>query len=115
MKRRTLLASAAAAGLARPALAQGSTRVMRFVPQADLANPDPVWSTTVIAAEHALLIWDQLYGLDEGLLPQKQMVGSDETSPDGLIWRLRLREGLVFSDGEKVRAQVCIPSILRSA
>ncbi len=115
MKRRTLIASAAAAGLARPALAQGSTRILRFVPQADLANPDPVWSTTVIAAEHALLIWDQLYGLDEGLLPQKQMVGSDETSPDGLIWRLRLRDGLVFSDGEKVRAQDCIPSILRSA
>ena len=118
MKRRTLLASAAAvsatASLGRPAVAQGA-RVLRFVPQADLANPDPVWSTTVIAAEHALLVWDQLYGLDEGLLPQKQMVGADEVSADGLTWKLRLRDGLMFTDGAKVRAQDCIPSILRSA
>ena len=83
MQRRQFLKAATAAAalpLARPALAQGA-RVLRFVPQADLANPDPVWSTTVIAAEHALLVWDQLYALDDDLLPQKQMVGAEEVSP----------------------------------
>ena len=55
MRRRTLLSTAAAASLARPAIAQAA-RVLRFVPQADLANPDPVWSTTVIAAEHGYLV-----------------------------------------------------------
>ncbi len=115
MKRRTLLAAAAVAPLARPALAQGSNRVLRFVPQADLANPDPVWSTTVIAAEHAYLVWDKLYDLDEKLIPQKQMVGADEVSADGLTWKLMLREGLKFTDGAPVRAQDCIPSIMRAA
>ena len=114
MKRRTLLATAAIAGLARPAIAQ-TARVLRFVPQADLANPDPVWSTTVIAAEHAFLIWDQLYGLDEGLLPQKQMVGTEEVSADGLTWKLTLRDGLAWHDGGKVRAQDCIVSLQRAA
>ena len=28
-------------GLARPALSQGANRTLRFVPQANLANPDP--------------------------------------------------------------------------
>ena len=115
MKRRTLIASAAAVTLARPAIAQGSSRVLRFVPQADLANPDPVWSTTVIAAEHAFLVWDKLYDLDEGLIPQMQMVGAQDVSADGLTWKLTLREGLLWHDGGKVRAQDCIPSILRAA
>ncbi len=114
MKRRTLLSTAAAASLARPAIAQPA-RVLRFVPQADLANPDPVWSTTVIAAEHAFLVWDKLYDFDENLIPQKQMVGADEVSADGLTWKLRLRDGLMFTDGVPVRAQDCIPSILRAA
>ncbi len=114
MKRRTLLAAAALSPLARPALAQDS-RVLRFVPQADLANPDPVWSTTVIAAEHAFLVWDKLYDLDEGLIPQKQMVGAEEISSDGLTWKLTLRDGLKFTDGAPVRAADCIPSIRRAA
>jgi len=114
MKRRTLLTTSAAAALAGPAIAQ-APRVLRFVPQADLANPDPVWSTTVIAAEHAYLVWDKLYDLDEGLIPQKQMVGADEVSADGLTWKLRLREGLLWHDGEKVRAVDCIASLRRAA
>jgi peptide/nickel transport system substrate-binding protein len=35
--------------LARPAIAQ-KPRVLRFVPQGNLQNPDPIWTTTVIAA-----------------------------------------------------------------
>ena len=70
MKRREMLAGGAAAlatGLARPSLAQGA-RVLKYVPQADLANPDPIWTTTIIAAEHGYMVWDTLYGLDEGLV-----------------------------------------------
>ena len=117
MKRRKLLQSAAATaavGLARPSLAQGA-RVLRFVPQADLANPDPVWSTAVVAFEHAYMIWDQLYGLDEALNPRPQMVAGDEIDADGLTWRLTLRDGLVFHDGTPVRAQDCVASILRTS
>jgi peptide/nickel transport system substrate-binding protein len=117
MKRRDLLkatAATAAAGLARPSLAQG-TRILRFVPQADLANPDPVWSTAVVAFIHAGMIWDRIYGLDENLAPHPQMVAGDETSDDGLTWRLTLRDGQFFHDGEPVRAQDCVASILRTS
>ena len=117
MKRRQLLQSAAATaavGLARPSLAQGA-RVLRYVPQADLANPDPVWSTATVAFIHGYMIWDQLYSLDEGLTPHPQMVAGDETDDDGLTWRLTLRDGLAFHDGVPVRAQDCVASILRTS
>jgi peptide/nickel transport system substrate-binding protein len=116
MKRRQLLAAAAALPLARPALAQGSGSqgVLRFVPHADLANPDPVWSTTTVAAMHSYLVWDRLYGLDESFQPQKQMVGGEEVSSDGLTWTLTLRPGLEHHDGEKVRAIDAVTSINRT-
>ena len=114
MKRRQLIVAAAGLTLARPALAQG-VRILRYIPQADLANPDPVWSTTTIASIHARLIWDSLYGLDEQLIPRLQMLAGEETSADGLTWTLTLRDGLLFHDGVPVRAQDCVPSILRTS
>ncbi|MCC6719275.1 MAG: ABC transporter substrate-binding protein [Acetobacteraceae bacterium] len=118
MKRRSLLTAAAlsALPLARPALAQGSgnPRVLRFVPHADLANPDPVWSTTTVAAMHGMMVWDKLYDLDESFLPQKQMVAGEEVSDDGLTWTLTLREGLMYHDGEPVRAADAVASIERT-
>ncbi len=116
MKRRDLLratAASAAVGLARPSLAQGA-RILRYVPQADLANPDPVWSTATVAFIHGNMIWDQLYSLDEGLTPRPQMLAGAETDADGLTWRLTLRDGLMFHDGTPVRAQDCVASILRT-
>ena len=113
MKRRQLLQSTAAAVLARPAIAQ-PVRVLRYVPQADLTNPDPVWSTATIAYIHGYLIWDQLYSLDEGLIARPQMVVGEQVEDDGLTWRLTLRDGLVFHDDVPVRAQDCVASIQRA-
>ena len=123
MERRTLLAAAAAGALAqglapplaRPALAQGSARVLRFVPEGNLNNPDPVWTTTTIARNHGAMIWDMLYGLDDGFVPQPQMVAGHELSDDGLLWRFTLRDGLRFHDGEPVRPADCIASVQRWA
>ena len=119
MLRRTLLTGAAAAmaaPLARPALAQpANARTLRFVPQADLTVLDPVFTTAYVTRHHALMIYDQLYGLDSKLQPQPQMVEGHEAAADGLSWRFRLREGLLFHDGEPVRGRDCIASIRRWA
>jgi peptide/nickel transport system substrate-binding protein len=105
-------AAALATGLARPSLAQGA-RVLKYVPQADLANPDPIWTTTIIAFEHGYMVWDTLYGIDEGLIAHPQMVAGHDVSSDGLTWTFTLRDGLLWHDGEKVRSNDCIPSIQR--
>jgi peptide/nickel transport system substrate-binding protein len=124
MKRRQFLTSAAASlacGLAlRPALAQpavggGDARVLRFVPESGLTNPDPVWTTTTTARNHAYMIWDTLYGQTSEGVPAPQMAAGHELSDDRLTWRFTLRDGLLFHDGERVLARDCVPSILRWA
>src|SRR5690349_1882320 len=55
MRRRTFLA-AAAAGLALPAVSRGQDKkVLRFVPQANLANLDPIWTTLYVVRNASLL------------------------------------------------------------
>jgi peptide/nickel transport system substrate-binding protein len=116
MKRRTLLASsvALAAGLARPAIAQGaSAKLLKFVPQANLANPDPIWTTATVAINHGYMVWDTLYGVDNALVGQPQMVAGHDLSSDELTWTFTLRDGLKFTDNEPVRAIDCTTSITR--
>jgi peptide/nickel transport system substrate-binding protein len=100
--------------LARPALAQGaSSKVLRFVPQANLANPDPIWTTATVAANHGYMVWDTLYGLDNSLTSRPQMCAGSETSSDELTWIFTLRDGLQFHDGVPVRGIDCTTSINR--
>jgi len=121
MDRRTVLKGlagagslAATGGLSMPALSQGaSARTLRFVPQADLANFDPIWGTQYVVRNAAALVWDTLYGFDDKLQPQRQMVESEEVSSDGLTWTFRLRPGLKFHDGEPVLAKDVVASLAR--
>jgi peptide/nickel transport system substrate-binding protein len=98
--------------LPRPALAQKAS-VLKFVPQANLANFDPIWGTQYVVRNAASLVWDTLYGVDSTLSPKRQMVESEEVSSDGLTWTFKLRSGLKFHDGEPVRAKDCVASIGR--
>ena len=112
IKRRGFLAGAAAAGLAKPALAAGAS-VLRYVPQANLANPDPIWTTATVAQLHGYMVWDTLFGIDDGLIGRPQMLAGSETSSDGLTWTMKLRDGLLWHDGEAVLSKDCIASIQR--
>src|SRR3978361_2377413 len=93
MDRRTLLKGLAGGGglaetggVSMPALSQGAAaRPLRFVPQANLANFDPVWGTQYVVRNAAALVWDTLYGLDATLQPQRQMVESGEGSDAGRL------------------------------
>src|SRR6202047_2059241 len=121
MDRRTVLKGLAGAGtlgmtgkLSTPAISQGAApRVLRFVPQANLANFDPIWGTQYVVRNAAALVWDTLYGSDDKLQPQRQMVESEEVSADGLTWTFRLRSGLKFHDGEPVLAKDVVASLAR--
>jgi peptide/nickel transport system substrate-binding protein len=123
MNRRAFLKTAAgiatlagSGGLATPAISQRvAARALRLVPHADLANFDPIWTTAYIARNAGLLIWDMLYGVDDKLQPQRQMVESEAVSSDGLVWTFRLRTGLKFHDGEPVLAKDAVASVNRWA
>jgi len=109
-------ALAAAGGLATPAISQrAAARSLRFVPQADLSNFDPVWSSTIVVRNASVMVWDMLYGIDEKLQPQRQMVEAEDVSSDGLTWTFRLRPGLKWHDGEPVLARDAVASLARWA
>src|SRR3979490_2244533 len=121
MDRRTMLKGlagvgslAATGGLSMPALSQGAAaRTLRFVPQANLANFDPVWGTQYVVRNAAALVWDTLYGIDATLEPQRQMVLSAEVSDAGLIWHFRRGPGRKFRDGEPVLSKDVVASLAR--
>ena len=116
MKRRDLLKSAmaGAAVLAAPAIVRAEAqKTITFVPHADLASLDPVWTTADITRNFSLAVYDTLYGFDAEFTVQPQMVAGDSVSSDGKEWTLTLRDGLKFHDGSPVLAKDCVATIKR--
>jgi peptide/nickel transport system substrate-binding protein len=115
MKRRTLLATMAG-GLAAPSLVRAENEhVLRFIPYADLAVLDPVWTSAYITRNHGYMVFDALYGQDSSFRVQPQMVEGATIEQDGRVWRVRLRDGLLFHDNTPVLARDCVASIRRWA
>ena len=117
MRRRSLLGASAAsfaAPLASPYIAAAQPpRTLKFVAQAGLAVLDPIWSTGFVTRNHGLLVWDTLYGWDEQLVAQPQMVEGHLMESEGLVWDLVLRPGLRFHDNTPVLARDCVASLQR--
>ena len=111
MRRRHLLAALATTTLPRPSIAQ--TKPLRFIPEGNLQNPDPIWTASTIARNFGYMVWDTLYGVDANLTPTPQMVEGHSLSPDALTWKFRLRENLKWHDGTPVRSADCIASLAR--
>ena len=113
--RRAVLTSAiATAALAAPAVVRAEAQsTIRFMPHADLASLDPVWTTADITRNFSLAVHDTLYGLDDTFRPQPQMAEGHQVEDDGRRWRITLRDGLKFHDGSKVLARDCVATIRR--
>ncbi len=110
--RRTLLA--ASATLAMPSLARGQgSRVLRFIPHADLSTLDPHWNTAYVTRNHGFMVFDTLYGMDSAYRATPQMVAGHVVEADGLRWTLTLRDGLRWHDGAPVLARDCVASLKR--
>ena len=113
MKRRTFL-SAATAAMALPNIARAQAqRVLKFIPHADLASLDPMWTTADITRNFSSAVYDTLYGLDANFRPSPQMVEGHVVENEGKLWKLTLRDGLKFHDGTPVLAKDAVASIKR--
>jgi peptide/nickel transport system substrate-binding protein len=118
MKRRDFLKSglAGAAVLAAPRIVRAEAqKTITFVPHADLASLDPVWTTADITRNFALAVYDTLYGYDAQFKAQPQMVENQTLDKDEKQWDLTLRDGLKFHDGTPVLARDCVATIKRWA
>ncbi|MDX6751228.1 ABC transporter substrate-binding protein [Geminicoccaceae bacterium 1502E] len=115
--RRLLCAAAlvalAAGGLAAEARAEGT--VIRSIPIGNLKVLDPIWTTAYITRNHAYMVWDTLFALDENNEPKPQMVEDWTVSDDRLVYTFTLRDGLKWHDGAPVTAEDCVASLRRWA
>src|ERR1700730_17834637 len=99
MKRRDFLKSTltGATMLAAPQITRAEApTTISFVPHADLASLDPVWTTADVTRNFSLAVYDTLYGYDAEFKGQPQMVeGSThrETPPQRGGARVQLFEG----------------------
>ncbi len=118
MQRRSFLASVAAgaAALSAPTVrAAAKPKTLRFVPQADLALLDPSFTPALVTRNHAYLVYDTLFGVDDAAHPQPQMAQGYTVENGGLVWNITLRDGLRFHDGSPVLARDAAASLKRWA
>jgi peptide/nickel transport system substrate-binding protein len=108
LRKLTALAAVIWAGFALPATAQTT---LRMVPHADIKILDPIWTTALITRNFGYMIWDVLFAKDADLNIQPQMAEGYTVSDDKLTYTIKLREGLVWSDGAPVTAEDCVASI----
>ncbi len=115
MDRRQFLitTSASAATLALPGYLRAAPRVeFRWIPQTDLTLLDPTFTTATITQNHAQMVFDTLYGMDNDYQPHPQMaIGPREGCRRPAAGWITLRDPLVFYDGSPVRAQDAIASL----
>jgi peptide/nickel transport system substrate-binding protein len=113
MRRRKFFA-ATAATLAAPRIARAQdNRVLKFVPQSDVAVLDPIWTTAYVTRNHGYMIFDTLFGTDGAFTASPQMAAGLTSENDGKLVRITLRDGLKFHDGTPVLARDCAASIRR--
>ena len=121
MRRRDILKTAVAAPavlgatLAAPSVARAQgAKHLRFVPHADPASLDPVWTTADVTRNVSLAVYDTPFGLDKDGNAHPQMLAGSTLSADGLTWEGKLRDGLKFHDGSPVLARDMVASIARA-
>jgi peptide/nickel transport system substrate-binding protein len=76
---------------------------------------DPFWTNANPTRNHGYMIYDTLFALDEAGEVRPQMVDRTDVSADKLSYVFRLREGLLWHDGQPVTAEDCVASIKRWA
>jgi len=106
----------AAAALALAALLAGPARAddtLRFAAATDIRVIDPIWSLEYNTRNHAYLVYDTLFAYDSKFQIQPQMVDTWTVSGDKLRYTFKLRDGLLWHDGQPVTAADCVASIKR--
>ena len=114
MKRRAFLLRTAVIGatMAAPAIVRAqSATTLRYIPPADLGFLDPYFSSAWVTRNHAMMVYDALYGIGAKFVAQPQMVAGHTVENGGKTWTLTLRDDLRFHDHEPVRARDVVASL----
>ena len=77
--------------------AQGASRVLRVVPQAEPLVFDPHQSQANITNIHAGMVYDTLFSWDADMVPRPQMVDTWTKSNDRLLYTFHAAPGVEIS------------------
>lgn len=80
------------------------SHTVRYALEAEPASIDPAMSTNVPSSNVELQLFDGLTRLDEKGQPQPADAEKWTVSPDGKVYTFTLRDGLTWSNGEKLTA-----------
>jgi peptide/nickel transport system substrate-binding protein len=94
-------------------LAAAQQTTLRVVMHSDLKILDPIWTTAYITRNHGYMIYDTLFAVDAEDQIRPQMVEEWSVSPDQLVWTFKLRDGLLFHDGQPVTSDDVVASLRR--
>ncbi|MFB9984677.1 ABC transporter substrate-binding protein [Mesorhizobium kowhaii] len=106
-------AALSAPSILRAQAASADTRVIRVVLDQVPSVFDPHNTTSANTGNHALAIYDMLFGVDSQGVARPQMIGNWGVSEDKKTYTFELRNGLGFHDGTPVTAADCVASIRR--
>lgn len=116
LRRRSFMAASATFALGRAGSATAATsnrNILRVVPQAEPQSFDPVFAQVNNVTMHGAMVYDQLFGWDDKMNVQPQMVDDWKLSDDRLLYTFTLRSGLEFHDGTNVTTRDVIASLKR--
>lgn len=78
------------------------------------ASLDPITGDSLVNRELIGLVYQGLYELDSAFVPQPVLAQSAQPSGDGLVWTIRLTNGVFFSDGTPLTAAHVAASLERA-
>jgi oligopeptide transport system substrate-binding protein len=85
------------------------------VQQTEPESYDPHWSQFAQDISVQRMVWRGLYRLDKDNVPQPEMAADmPEISGDGKVYTVKLRDGLVWSDGDDLLAEDVVAGIIRT-
>jgi peptide/nickel transport system substrate-binding protein len=70
-------------------------------------------TTTIVTRVLASHIFEGLFADGADFTPKPLLVDTYESSPDGLSWTFKLREGVLFHNGEELTSEDVVASLLR--
>jgi len=92
-----------------------SATTLSVVMESRLSVLDPVVSTSHQSRNHGYMIYDTLLAIDANGTIQPQMLENWSVSDEGKTYTFKLRDGLLWHDGQPVTAEDCVASIERWA
>ena len=66
---------------------------------------DPYDATDVVSRQVSKSFYEGLFAFDKDMKPQPQLAESYEASPDGLVYTIKLKQGVPFHDGSEFDAE----------